>query len=106
MHTHLAPCPFCEGPPIPSVVRSIEGGTVLDLHLAADDGAYVKARVFCHECGAVGPAVEDFAYSRADCQELERQAVELWQARSAKNRSLYDGGEAEGLNEYPRRDER
>ena len=40
--------------------------------------------------------------SRADCDVIERVVADLWQACGNKNRSLYDGGELEGLNEYPR----
>lgn len=106
MSIHLSPCPFCEGPPVPIVVRALKGGVFPDSECEGDDGLYVKAFVFCHECGAAGPKVDDVVFSRADCNYMERQAVDLWQARTAKNRNLYDGGEADGLNEYPRRDER
>lgn len=102
----LPPCPFCEGPPVPVVVRVLNGGGCFpDSELEGDDGLYVKSYVFCHECGAQGPAVDDIAFSRAECDALERQAVALWYGRGAKNRGLYDSGEREGLNEYPRADE-
>jgi hypothetical protein len=102
----LHPCPFCEGPPCPITVRVLKGGGCFpDSELAGDDGLFVKSYVFCHECGSHGPAISDICFDRADCADLERQAVALWQDRSAKNRSLYDGGEPEGLNEYPRADE-
>jgi len=101
----LSPCPFCEGPPAPIVVRVLNGGGCFpDSELAGDDGLFVKAYVFCHECGAKGPAVDDVAYSRAECDDLEHQAANLWQERTAKNRNLYDAGESSGLNEYPRAD--
>ena len=100
----LLPCPFCEGPPVPIVTRALYlgGGRVPDSALGGGDGLSVCAYVFCHECGAEGPGVDDVAFSRADCDELECQAVALWQERGAKNRNLYDAGEPEGLNEYPR----
>jgi hypothetical protein len=102
----LRPCPFCEGPPVPIVVRGIGGGEFPDAELDTDDGLYVKAYVFCHECGAKGPSVEDFGvFARADCNKLERQAVMLWQDRHIKNRPLYNAGDMEGLNEYPREDD-
>lgn len=101
----LTPCPFCEGPPVPIVVRALNGGGCFpDSELLGDDGLFVKACVFCHECGAHGPAVEDICFDRHDCNELEREAVVRWQSRDATNRGLYDGGEVEGLNEYPRED--
>lgn len=100
----LLPCPFCEGPPVPIVVRAAYkgGGCFPDTELEGDDGLDVRAYVFCHECGTSGPGVDDVAFSRADCDDLERQAVALWQDRGAKNRGLYDGGDIDGLNEYPR----
>lgn len=102
---HLLPCPFCEGPPCPVVVRVLNGGGCFpDSELAGDDGLFVKAYVFCHECGANGPAVDDIAFDREQCNALERRAVELWQERGNKNRNLYDSGERQGLNEYPRKD--
>lgn len=102
----LLPCPFCEGPPVPIVVRAFNGGGCFpDSELEGEDGLDIKAFVFCHECGAKGPAVDERAYSRADCDEWERQAVARWQERGAKNRELYDAGEPEGLNEFPRADE-
>ena len=98
----LLPCPFCEGPPCPSVTRAIGGGMFHDSELIGDDGLYVTAHVFCHECGVKGPYVMKHAYCRADCDDIEREVVDLWQERSRKNRNLYDGGELDGLNEYPR----
>lgn len=101
----LPPCPFCEGPPVPLVTRVLGGGEFPDSELDGDDGLHVKAAVSCHECGAKGPEVSALVFSRAECNDLERQAVALWTERDAKNRSLYDSGEREGLNEYPRADE-
>lgn len=103
----LNPCPFCEGPPCPIVVRALKGGGCFpDSELEGDDGLYIKAYVFCHECGAKGPALDDVAFSRAECNDLEALAVDMWQQRTAKHRDLYDAGEPDGLNEYPRTDER
>jgi hypothetical protein len=62
--------------------------------------------VWCHECGAQGPHADDWgAYSEADVAAVKQSAAELWNQRDARHRCLYDGGEAEGLNEHPRRDE-
>lgn len=102
MTIKLTPCPFCEGPPVPSVAHAVGGGHITNAALNAEDGVYATAHVFCHECGAKGPHVEDAVYSRSECDDLEAQAVQLWQERTAKNRNLYDGGEERGLNEYPR----
>lgn len=42
----LLPCPFCEGPPVPSVVRSRYkgGGCFPDSELAGDDGLDLSAQ--------------------------------------------------------------
>lgn len=102
----LHPCPFCEGPPCPIVVRTFNGGGCFpDSELAGENGLDIKAYVFCHECGAKGPALDDVAFSREECNDLEALAVDMWQSRTAKHRNLYDGGERDGLNEYPRADE-
>jgi hypothetical protein len=103
MSEKLKPCPFCEGPPCVTTMRVIGGGVFPDSEIEGDDGLFVKASVWCHECGADGPAIDDIAYSRADCYELERRAVALWNNRGNRHRSLYDSGEKRGLNEYPER---
>ena len=87
---------------MPSVTRVIGGGEFPDAELEGDDGLFVVASVWCHECGAEGPSVDGIAYDRSDCEDMEKQAVDLWQARCNKNRSLYDSGERRGLNQYPR----
>lgn len=98
----LSPCPFCEGPPVPIVRKVFEGG-----YCAKDtdygEGIYAEAFVFCHECGCDGPHPEDRTLYDADgYAELEAEAVALWQQRDNRHRSMYDGGETEGLNLYPR----
>lgn len=101
----LDPCPFCEGPPMPLVVRVLKGGGCFpDSEMECDEGVYAKAFVACHECGAHGPAVDDVCHSRDDCNAIEELAVAMWQRRTAKNRSLYDGSDRDGLCEYPPKD--
>lgn len=90
----LKSCPFCGGPPVPIVVRAIGGGTFPDAELEGDNGLFVSAYVFCHECGADGPNVDELAFSRKDCDALERQAIDLWQNRDSRHRTLYDAGQA------------
>jgi hypothetical protein len=50
--------------------------------------------VLCHECGARGPRVEDSLDFSDDksrfISELERKAIEAWNERNARHRSLYD----------------
>lgn len=88
----LDPCPFCEGPPVPIVVKTMGGG-VFDWDNIPDDGIMVDAYVFCHECGAHGSEVDDLVYEKEECLALEQQAVTLWQARNNRHRDLYDGSD-------------
>lgn len=103
MTIKLFPCPFCEGPPALIVQNdSAIGGAAPVRGLYGDNGLDVRAFVFCHECGAEGPAYESTVYDRYDYTYAEEQAVQLWQARDARNRPLFDAGETNGLNLYPR----
>jgi hypothetical protein len=99
----LAPCPFCEGPPCPVVVRGVGGGVFPDSEMEGPDGLYARAFVHCHECGVESESVRDFVFEPDDCKRIEREAVLLWNQRDARHRPLYDSGEHDGLNEYPRR---
>lgn len=101
----LVPCPFCEGPPVPIVQNAIGGGAAPLQDDYGDEGLDVSAIVFCHECGAEGPAHDCTIYDRDEYFEAEAQGVRLWQERGANNRDLYDAGESVGLNLYPRSDE-
>lgn len=89
---------------MPAVVRVIGGGVFPDSEMDGDDGLFARSHVFCHECGAEGPSVDDVVFSRDECDELERQAVDLWQKRNSRHRDLFDSGKARGLNDYPRTD--
>lgn len=88
--SRLPPCPFCEGPPKPVVVRGVGGGAFPDSALERDGGLYVRAFVFCHECGAEGPSLSEFAYDKAGCKALLREVAGLWAVRDGRNRDLYD----------------
>ena len=102
----LSPCPFCEGPPVPIVRRALGGGYFAADADYGDDGIYAEAFVFCHECGCDGPYPRDRTiYDAAEYLELEAEAVALWQQRDNRHRSMYHGGETEGLNLYPRNPE-
>lgn len=101
----LIPCPFCEGPPCPIVQNDTPNrGAAPLLDDYGDDGLDAKAFVFCHECGAEGPAAEEVIYDRRDYFALEAKGVRFWQDRGNRHRDLYDGGQAEGLNLYPRKE--
>lgn len=100
----LLPCPFCEGPPVVMVGKSVvDGGGYLNPETLDEcDGIFARAFVFCHECGIDGPAAEAWISDKIQCEDLERNAVKNWQSRNARHRDLYDSGEKEGLNLYPR----
>lgn len=101
----LLPCPFCGGPPCVLVQNDTASRGEADfLDDYGADGLYVLAFVFCHECGAKGPAHEDLIFDRSDYIAAEAQGVYLWQARTTKNSDLYEAGVPEGLNHYPRKD--
>lgn len=106
----LRPCPFCEGPPVPIAVEDGGlGGGCLSMYKdkMPPDGLLASAFVFCHECGAHGPSSEvDFYFNPGDELPLLQEAVNRWNLRGSENRDLYDHGERDGLNEFPRRDER
>lgn len=105
LQVKLSPCTFCEGPPVPTVQNDEQPiGAVLRQDYYGDDGLAINAHVFCHECGAQGPSHTDVIYSAEEYDEALQKAVELWQQRDARHRQLYDGGEAEGLNLFPRSD--
>lgn len=97
--------PFCEGPPVPLVQNGIGGGAAALEEEYGDEGLYAHAIVFCHECGAECSTDATIIYTRDEYYELEARAVALWQQRDNRNRPLFNGGEAEGLNLYPRPDE-
>lgn len=99
----MPPCPFCGGPPQPIVQNdSPNRGAAPVRDDYGDDGLYIRAFVFCHECGAEGTSVYEVIYDREDYFNREREAVELWTFRNSRNLPLFDGGAAEGLNLYPR----
>lgn len=100
--TLLKPCPFCEGPPVPIATSMSTNIVVRDEDLSSPWGCSVIAKVFCHECGADGPWSDGLVYSREGVNELIGMAVAEWNERSAKNRELFDLGEKEGLNKWPR----
>lgn len=102
----MLPCPFCEGPPCLTAHYSF-GRKADQIFYGVKryrDGIHIRAYVWCHECGAHGPHAEDFVYCDDDVVDLKRTAAELWNLRDSRHRSMYDGGEAEGLSEHPRAD--
>jgi hypothetical protein len=97
----LKPCPFCGGPPVP-IVQNYVGGGAAPLLEDYGDGLMVRAFVFCHECGADGPNATPLIYDAIEYRLAELEAIHLWQQRDMRHLCLYEGGEADGLNLYPR----
>lgn len=98
----LPPCPFCGGPPVPIVTLGSGQGYADRQDDYGDDGLYVEAYVFCHECGAHGPSIDRFIYDDAEYDEAESAAVVMWTERTLRNRDLYNAGMERGNNHYPR----
>ena len=87
----LKPCPFCGGPPVP--ILSEDSGSSVSLNLddtfvKPSEGLYVKALVFCHECGCTGPEVRNLVYSINDAKRLRDGAVRRWQERGGNGRVM------------------
>jgi len=99
----LLACPFCGGPPVAAATKAWGGGGAFqDAELDAEAGLYVRAFVFCHECGAEGENFTGHAYGRDDVAALTRQAVERWNTRDRRHGDLYEAAEVAGLNCWPR----
>jgi hypothetical protein len=96
----LSPCPFCQGPPVPVCVDTIERRVFACI---PEQGRSVDAYVFCHECGAQGPECGGWVYDLTECDALVMQAITGWNDRHARNRDLFDAGERDGLNTWPRK---
>lgn len=105
----ILPCPFCEGPPCVTV-RDYMTRELVDIGQPYDEAGEedYSAEVWCHECGAQGPAIDSCSLGifekRYDLSagDVARIAVERWNIRAGHHRELYDAGEEEGLNLFPR----
>lgn len=92
---HALPCPFCGGPPAYMAQCLDEGAWKHPMvAISNDNGAFIEAWVFCHECGADGPRAEDICYTQADLDALGKQAYENWNRRDERNKRLYDANVA------------
>jgi len=101
----LKPCSFCGGPPKPIVTHADHPfGAAPRMSDYGDDGLWVEACVFCHECGAQGPALQRNISDASDYDSVLEDAVDLWQNRDERHAELYQAGHAEGLNLFPRPD--
>jgi hypothetical protein len=103
----LLPCPFCGGPPS-LIAKWLDEKRVewvnMPAPLPSDDGVFVSAWVFCHECGADGPEAEGICCWFTEIAEIEFNAVDNWNVRGQRHKDLYDVNYAEGRCRYPRRD--
>lgn len=94
----LLPCPFCEGPPKPFAGRGLPPfGAFRAEELKAPDGLYVKAHVYCHECGAAAEEFTGPCLGQDDVDGLLGQACAAWNRRDNRHRNLYDSTVADGL---------
>lgn len=99
----LLACPFCGGPPVAMAAKVLgNGGAFQGFELDVEGGLYVRAFVFCHECGAEGENFTGYAYKREDVEFLTGEAVERWNDRDSRHGDLYEAAEADGLNCWPR----
>jgi hypothetical protein len=85
----LSPCPFCGGPP-KVVVRNYRTGAVPEQEDYGQDGVYVEAYVFCHECGAHGSRHVDVIHGSEEWRAARGEAIKGWQQRDTRHRDLYD----------------
>lgn len=101
----LKPCSFCGGPPKPIVTHADHPfGAAPRMDNYGDDGLWIEACVFCHECGAQGPALQRDIFDASDYDSALEAAVDLWQNRDERNADLYEASAADGLNFFPRPD--
>lgn len=111
----MAPCPFCGGPPcIDYELEAFNDETgIRKIKQLADrvpkDYVTCEARVWCHECGAKGPAAQDptvggypSVCNEDDILQVEFMAIEAWNNRNSRHIALYVGGFTEGLQQHPR----
>lgn len=102
----IKPCAFCEGPPVPHTCTYVEDAPYDASKPLPEDGECLSSYVFCHECGAQGPHYEEYVYEHGEVLALVEKAIAGWNDRDSRHRKLYEYGEAERLNEYPRGAER
>lgn len=106
--TDLTPCPFCAGPPVTFLQEIMEkkAFSLPDERLSedADDGLFIGAYVFCHECGAQGEEIQDVVYSEKDVADLIYAARNAWINRNERHRDLFESSkpvnEGDHLDKY------
>lgn len=98
----LLECPFCGGPPV-LLVKDSEGRIVEydAVGYGGEDGLSVRSFVFCHECGAEGPEVEEWIYWDFCYLRVVQEAAEAWNLRDKRNISMYEHAVENKLNTIP-----
>lgn len=98
--TDLIPCPFCAGPPV-TFVRNVTEGKPLDIPMAwPEDGVFVEAEVFCHECGANGEEARGVVYFDSCFFGLVNQSRQNWNARNKRHEELFDASREVNESNY------
>lgn len=73
----MIPCPFCAGPPV-LIYKNLHDGkwsNAIPVPFESDDGHYLEAWVFCHECGCDGPKADDICCPPAPGTYIPRCAT-------------------------------
>lgn len=100
----MMPCPFCGGPPCVDAFAINRRRRFHGQKRYSSNGKFIRARAWCHECGATGGSVDDIVFSNDDVIKLKRKAAELWNIRDSHNQGMFVSSAAEKLNFYPRPD--
>lgn len=99
-HIDMDLCAFCGGPPMVHVGRLRK--RFEPVKRWPRDGIYLDAYVWCHECGAQGPRVDDSACCDEDVHALQVKAIEEWNRRDQRHADMFEHSVREGLNRFPR----
>lgn len=88
--TDLIPCPFCAGPPVTFVRDVIKDRELSIPEEWPEDGVFVEAAVFCHECGAHGEDASGVVYLDSCFAELVNKSRTNWNGRNKRHQSLFE----------------
>ena len=98
--TDLIPCPFCAGPPA-TFVRNVTEGKSLDIPADwPEDGVFVEAEVFCHECGANGEEACGVVYFDSCFFSLVNQSRQNWNTRNQRHHDLFESSREVNESDY------
>lgn len=91
----IKPCRFCGGPPVPVARETISGKSVWAGYRRKENET-IEAFVFCHECGARGPNLDDVTlylfhdHTELTVGELIRAAVIAWNTTTTDGAGCYE----------------